>query len=34
MLLEERNVPLREALMMISNYEEALALMDETFATL
>ena len=33
-LLSERNAPLREALSMLSNYEEATKLMNEAFADL
>lgn len=34
MLLSERNLPLREALLMLSNYEDAIQLMDKAFANL
>jgi alpha-L-rhamnosidase len=33
-LLSERNTPLREALFMLSNYEEAVELMSDAFANL
>lgn len=33
-LLNERNVPLREALLMLSNHEEAMILVNEAFANL
>ncbi len=34
MLLNERNIPLREALLMLPNHEEAVSLMNEAFANL
>lgn len=34
MLLGERNMPLREALLMLSNYEEAIKLMNDAFANM
>ncbi|MEZ4590061.1 MAG: alpha-L-rhamnosidase C-terminal domain-containing protein [Chloroflexota bacterium] len=34
MLLSERNLPLREALLMLSNHEDAIQLMDKAFASL
>ncbi|MCB8924894.1 MAG: family 78 glycoside hydrolase catalytic domain [Ardenticatenaceae bacterium] len=34
MLLHERNLPLREALMMLSNHEEAVVLMNQAFAAI
>ncbi len=34
MLLGERNMPLREALLMLSNYEEVIKLMNDAFANM
>ena len=34
MLLNERNISLREALLMLANHEEAVSLMNEAFANL